>query len=517
MKDSKIQRTAIIIGAGPAGLTAAWELLRHTDILPIVIEQDYQVGGISKTINYKGNRIDIGGHRFFSQSDRILTWWLDFLPLLKTSDSLPAWLHYHGKSHSLPNHKREISFEPNAYMLIRPRKSRILFRGELMDYPLKIDTKFIKTLGYIELLRIMISYLSSFALLGKIKTLEDFYIKRFGRRLYNIFFKEYSEKVWGKPCSELSAEWGAQRVKSLSIRKTILHSMYKLLGIRMNKTETSLIEQFLYPQLGPGQLWETVAQKIVAYGGQILTRHKATHLYHNNNNISTIRITNMDNTLERILSADYVLSTMPIKHLAKGLSPLPPEEILLIGNMLPYRDFITVGVLCKSLSLSRPLDDQWIYIQDTGVAVGRIQIFNNWSPDMVADSNTWWLGLEYFCNKGDKIWELTDHELAEMARKELSQIKICTQQDVLDTFVVRMPKAYPVYSGSYEKFRQIRNYLDKFENLFAIGRNGMHRYNNQDHSMLAAMEAVAQIRSGTLDRERLWSINTEENYHESKS
>ncbi len=513
------KRTAIIIGAGPAGLTAALELLRHSDIHPIVLEKDEVVGGISRTIQYKGNRLDIGGHRFFSRSDRIMNWWLDILPLEDgVHDVNPIRVTYHNQSTGLKNGPLKHGSDKDQVMLVRPRKSRILFRGHLLNYPLQIRFDFLRALGFSELTHILVSYIKSSVFPRPEATLEDFYVNRFGYRLYSIFFRDYTEKVWGQSCSSLSAEWGAQRVKALSIGKTIYHALRQRLPFSSgrHKTETSLIEQFLYPKFGPGQMWENVASEIIALGGEIHFNQCVKAFQRFGDQIVSAEVVDTSNQNSNTLTGDYFLSTMPIRHFVRGLSPAPPEPIFDAATQLPYRDFITVGLLVKELSLKSKIKDQWIYIQDSHVYVGRIQIFNNWSPAMVANPDTWWLGLEYFCNSGDTLWTKTDEELIALARQELAQLGVCRMDHYIDGVVVRMPKAYPVYSGSYEQFHIVRDWLDQIENLYPIGRNGMHRYNNQDHSMLTAMEAVHQITNNCRNMDQLWNINTEDDYHESK-
>jgi protoporphyrinogen oxidase len=515
----KSPKTALIIGAGPAGLTAALELIKHTSIKPIVLEQDGIVGGISRTVRFKGNRIDIGGHRFFSRSEKVINWWLDILPPEQTLElQQPVPITYHGQSQLIKNATTHTTANPDKVMLVRPRKSRILFRGQLLDYPLKLSFRFLRILGVVELVHILFSYISSRLFQRKENNLEDFYINRFGVRLYQIFFKEYTEKVWGQPCQTLSADWGAQRVKTLSIGKTILHAIRQILPFKpaTHKTETSLIEQFMYPKFGPGQMWEEVTEKIVQGGGEIRMHHRVSQIHREENTIKSVMVIDTADNDSYMLAADYFISTMPIRNLLLGMLPTPSSEIQDLAFQLPYRDFITVGLLISELAFKEKLKDQWMYIQDTGVSVGRIQIFNNWSPAMVADPGTWWLGLEYFCTKGDTLWAHSDPELITLAKKELVILGVCKSADIIDGVVVRMPKAYPVYSGSYNQFDRIKEWLNGIDNLYPIGRNGMHRYNNQDHSMLTAIEAVTQIASGQRDMEGIWRINTEEDYHESK-
>ncbi len=358
------------------------------------------------------------------------------------------------------------------------------------------------------------------------KTLEDFFINRFGKELYNTFFKDYTHKVWGIPCSEIRPEWGAQRIKGLSISKAILHAIKSVFkkddSIHQKKTETSLIEQFMYPKFGPGQLWEELACKIKAKGGKIYLNCEVTGLASDQNEIIAVTVREIKSGESKEEKADYFFSTMPVKDLINSLNDVP-TKVTEIANGLIYRDFITVGLLLKELRIKNQTNhktihnivpDNWIYIQERDVKVGRLQIFNNWSPYMVKDDETVWIGLEYFCNEGDELWSMPDEEFVEFAIDELEKIEIINKNNVLDNIVIKMPKTYPAYFGSYDKFDDIRDHVDKIENLFLIGRNGMHRYNNQDHSMLTAMEAVKNIINNVKTKENIWNVNTEEEYHE---
>jgi protoporphyrinogen oxidase len=522
------RRTAIIIGAGPAGLTAAYELIARAGVQPIVLEMSEYMGGLARTINYKGNRIDIGGHRFFSKSDRVMEWWFSFLPLQSLGDT-GARIKYQGGQRSVagaaaaPDPERE-----NRVMLLRNRLSRILFTGRFFSYPITLSVDTVRKLGVFKTILIGFSYLRSLAFpIRPEKSLEDFFINRFGRWLYYMFFKTYTEKVWGVPCSQISAEWGAQRIKGLSIYKALLHILKTALrpwrsDIFQKDSETSLIESFLYPKFGPGQMWEEVALRVSAGGGQILTGFRVDRIEHRDHRtVTAIWATHTETGERRRFGGDYFFSSMPVRELTAALDPEPPAPIREIAAGLIYRDFITVGVLCRRLSVREKLEggrikDNWIYIQEPDVLVGRLQIFNNWSPYMVSDPDTVWIGLEYFCYEGDDLWRKTDSELAALAKDELQQLKFVGPEDVLDSTVIRMPKAYPAYFGSYDRFGEISAYTDGFDNLFLVGRNGMHRYNNQDHSMLAAMTAVDNIIDGVRSRENLWALNTEMDYHEEK-
>jgi protoporphyrinogen oxidase len=359
-------------------------------------------------------------------------------------------------------------------------------------------------------------------------TLEDFLINRFGHELYATFFRGYTEKVWGVPCRDIPAEWGAQRIKGLSITALVKHalqSLYRRSGdIAQKGIETSLIEQFLYPKLGPGQLWEKVARLVQARGGQVEYNTRVLRLQHDGQCLQAVEVQRADGT-RQTLAADYVFSSMPIRDLIAGLTPQAPDAVRKVADGLPYRDFMTVGLLLRRLRLGGNVDgrglrarvpDNWIYVQEPEVKVGRIQIFNNWSPYMVADPETVWIGLEYFVNEGDALWSMADEAMAAFAIDELEKIRVIERDDVLDHVVIRMPKTYPAYFGTYERFSEIRDYLSQLENLYPLGRNGMHRYNNQDHSMLTAMTAVDGILSGTDVRDALWQINAEQDYHETR-
>jgi len=344
-------------------------------------------------------------------------------------------------------------------------------------------------------------------------------INRFGRTLYRLFFKDYTEKVWGMPCDKIAAEWGAQRIKGISVRKVIEHALKSVRrpqgkDIAQKDTETSLIEQFLYPKFGPGQLWEEVARQVEAMGGKILLHHNVKRLYTRDNEtlIAGIAAVN-DLTGETLyLEGEYFFSTMPVQELIGGLDGLVPDKVRETAAGLQYRDFITAGILLKRLS--QELKDTWIYIQEKDVKVGRLQLFNNWSPFMVKDPDTVWVGMEFFCSQTDDFWKLPDAEILQLAIGELEKIGLAAKEDVLDGTVLRMEKTYPAYFGSYDQFDRIRDYTDRFENLFLIGRNGMHKYNNSDHSMLTAMVAVDNICAGIRDKANIWAINTEQEYHE---
>jgi len=526
-----MSETAIIIGAGPAGLTAAYELVTKTNIQPIILEQSADMGGISKTVVYKGNRIDIGGHRFFSKSDVVMQWWQQILPLqgVGTNEVIPNEITYHRK-------KTTVAFSPNGpnpdqtdrVMLIRKRVSRIFYLRKFFDYPISLSFHTLQNLGVVRVIKIGISYVAIRLFpLKKVTTLEEFFINRFGRELYKTFFKDYTEKVWGMPCNAIAADWGAQRIKELSVSKAIMHAIKSVFkksnSIQQKEVVTSLIEQFMYPKLGPGQMWETVASIIREKGGIIITNAKVNSVNVQNNAIQSVSYINTLNGNTHSVSGNYFFSTMPVKELIAAMGNIVPINIQNISNGLQYRDFITVGLLLNKLSIANTsnstlhnnlVPDNWIYIQEREVKIGRLQIFNNWSPYLVADPSKVWIGLEYFCNEGDALWQMDDKTFIQFAIDELHSIGIIDKQDVMDSTLIRMPKTYPAYFGTYHQFNVIRQFTDSFTNLFLIGRNGMHKYNNQDHSMLTAIAAVNNIIHGITSKDNIWAINTEEDYHE---
>jgi protoporphyrinogen oxidase len=514
-----VTRTAVIVGAGPAGLTAAYELLQRSDMRVVVIESDIQVGGISKTINYRGNRMDLGGHRFFSKSDWVMRWWQSILPVAAPDAAEPAYLAYHGQVRNWSaSHVAATGADADRVMLVRSRLSRIFYRRRFLDYPLKLSAATLRNLGAAYTASVGASYLySKFAPRKPELTLEDFLINRFGKRLYCTFFRDYTQKVWGVPCSEISAEWGAQRIKGLSIRKALTHAItrpFRSTNTEQKTTETSLIERFLYPKLGPGQMWEEVARRVIAAGGEICLQTSAVALVHDDARIRAVRMCDVRSGATRTIDCDFLLSTMPLKTLVEQLQPTDPL-VASAATDLPYRDFMTVGLLVSRMRGGGKMPpDNWIYIQEPDVKIGRLQIFNNWSPALVADPDTVWLGLEYFCARGDELWSQADGTFIDFAAAELAKIGLIDRAAVLDGTVVRVPGAYPAYFGSYRHIGRIRGFLDRFQNLLPIGRNGMHRYNNQDHSMLAARAAVDYMLQASGDKSALWAVNAEDEYHE---
>ena len=515
-------KRVIIIGAGPAGLTAGYELLKENeDYEVIILEEDSQVGGISKTVRYNGNRMDIGGHRFFSKDESVMEFWKELMPIQgepsfddkKLNREKP--LEKNG-----PNPEKE-----DRVMLVRDRVSRIYYLKKFFDYPVSLKLETFTNMGLVRTIKAGFSYLKSIFVKKKETSLENFYINRFGKVLYSMFFEKYTEKLWGRHPSNISADWGAQRVKGVSITAVIKDMFRKIFKPNSKEVETSLIEQFWYPKYGPGQLWETLASEIEARGGKILKKHSVQKVNVNENKIVSVECV-FDGKIE-VFSGDIFISSMPLKDLIADMKEEKiPEEIKDIALGLPYRDFLTVGLLLKKLNLKNKtkvktlgniVPDCWIYVQEPDVKLGRIQIFNNWSPYMVSDpEEKVWIGLEYFCNEGDKYWNMTDSEFVEFAISELISMGLIEKEDVLDAHREKVKKAYPAYFDTYEKIDKLIEYLNGFENLYCIGRNGQHRYNNMDHSMVTAMEAVKNIKNNISSKDNIWKVNTEKEYHEIK-
>jgi protoporphyrinogen oxidase len=528
-----IPKGVVVIGAGPAGLTAAYELSEAGRSDVVVFDADAQVGGLSKTVVHHGNRIDIGGHRFFSKSDWVMRWWLDKLPIADDdepatmkSDGGHAFLAYQGMKRSLPLGTASRG-SGDATMLIRDRLSRILFGGKLFAYPLKIDVATAWKLGPVACALFAVSYMRAHAFPVRPEaTLEDFFINRFGRRLYLRFFKTYTEKVWGRSCRDISAAWGAQRVKGLSISRAIAHAFRQVFSSKSAARETSLIEHFLYPRLGPGQMWETVADRVTAAGVELRTSTRVTGLKLVDRRIVEVETEDVASGRRTRRAADHVISTMPIRELVAALDGDVPSHVREVAGALEYRDFMTVGLLYRKLARTEDaaiagraaVPDNWIYVQEPDVKVGRLQIFNNWSPYLVARDDAapdkTWVGLEFFCAEGDALWSSTDDDMIALAKREMRQIGMAMPDDCVDAVVLRMPKAYPGYYGAYEHFDEVRAFLDGIENLWCVGRNGMHRYNNQDHSMLSAKRAVEAIVAGSTDKSAIWAVNIDDSYHE---
>lgn len=463
-------RQVVVIGAGPAGLTAAVELCRRRYAVT-VLEKDRLVGGIARTESYKGYHFDIGGHRFFTKVPEVERFWHDLL---------------------------------DGDFLTRPRISRLFYQGKFYDYPLR-PLNALSNLGPWTSLEVLLSYLQAqlFPYPNE-DTFEEWVCNRFGKKLYTIFFKTYTEKVWGLPCSEIRAEWAAQRIQGLSLPVAIRNALFGPPGEKVIKT---LIQQFHYPRLGPGMLWRAAADFVGRSGGLVHTEADVVALRHTGGRVTDVAARQAGR--ERVFDAAHVLSSMPLSELIAKLDPPAPPEVLAAARGLTYRDFLTVVLIARGRDL---FPDNWIYIHSPEVHVGRVQNFKNWSPDMVPDPETTSLGLEYFVNEGDALWTMADADLIDLGRREMAQIGLLRADDFLDGTVIRQPKAYPVYNGTYARYlATIKSYLQGFENLQTVGRNGLHKYNNQDHSMLTAMLAVRNLDG---ERHDVWDVNTERSYHE---
>ena len=485
------------------------ELLRKGYTNVTVVEMSSQVGGISRTHIHHGNRMDIGGHRFFSKSENVMRWWAGILPVEGQGTPL-------------------LSAEScDRIILQRNRLSRIFYIKKFFSYPISLNMATLKNLGFTRVVKIGCSYIK--AMLFPIKhekTLEDFIVNRFGRALYETFFRDYTYKVWGVPCNKIAADWGAQRIKGLSVTRVLVHAIKKFFSspqsIEQKNIETSLIERFWYPKYGPGSLWEAVADEVRALGGEVLMGQRVSrvHWEHADGHARVSGVSVCDaQGREILLPCSHCISSMPLRDLIRQLGDGVPEPVRQVAEGLVYRDFMTVGVLSKRLGNTRdgqPLQDNWIYVQEPDVFVGRIQLFHNWSPWLVADKSKFWLGMEYFASEGDQLWTMPDEEFTALAVRELVKLGFVRAEDVEDTVLLRVPKAYPAYFGSYGRVGEIQTFLDGIENLYPVGRNGMHRYNNMDHSMLSAMRTVDCI-SGHGEKSAIWKINAEQEYHETRS
>lgn len=523
-------KTAIIIGAGPAGLTAAYELLKRTDITPIILEKSGEAGGISKTLEYKGNRLDIGPHRLFSKSDRVMSWWMDMMPLQKEG---PVDLKYQNKSRSFDATRSNGHSDSEKVMLVVTRESRIYFMRTFFSYPLQLSIRTLRILGVPRTIRILTSYAAAKLFPRKPeKTLEDFLINRFGKELYLLFFKDYTEKVWGVPCDIISAEWGAARIKGVSLQKVLKEALKSFLkkkkkgDIAQKEKEVSLLEQFLYPRFGPGSLWEEVAGRVREMGGTILFNQDVRNISWDKDEILAIQTIDSQTGETATFEGDYYFSSMPVTELIAGMGGRVPGNVKEVAAGLLFRDFVTVGVLLKQLSIMNKktgqyerleIKDTWLYIQEPDVKVGRIMIYNNWGDGMIRDRfNSTWIGMEYFCYTTEDFWKMDDEGIKRQAIDELEKLGLARKEDVLDVSVQRMEKTYPAYFGTYDRFPEIREFVDRFDNLYLIGRNGMHKYNNSDHSMLCAMFAVDNILDGIRAKDNIWAISCEMEYPDEK-
>lgn len=513
-------KEVVIIGAGPAGITAGYELIKHRKEFKVtILEAENSLGGISKTITHASNYMDIGGHRFFSRSKKVTAWWRKVLPL----QARPAYDYYKTNRTVFLAKKGPNPQTDDKVLLRRQRFSRILYKHKFIDYPIKINLKTLFTLGIKNVYEFGKSYL--YALRHKLPetSLENFYINRFGRKIYEAFFESYTLKVWGKHPSELSADWGAQRVKGLSLSEVIINFFCKAFHLR-HRTETSLIQEFYYPKYGPGQMWERAANVYVSSGGKIIRNAKVTEIITEGNKVTQVGYKKDGKKL--YINADIVISSMPLKDLVFAIDKAP-ENVAKIARDLPYRDFVCVGVLLKRMKLKNNtkiktlyniIPDCWLYVQDKDVKLGRIQIYNNWSPYMVKDPKKYiWIGLEYFCSENDEYWKRNKQQWREVAVKDLLNAGIIYNKKDIRTYCVKkVLKAYPAYYGAYEHIDEVRDYVESFENLYCVGRNGQHRYNNMDHSMLTSFAAVKHIMGKSDNKKSVWEVNCEPIYHEKK-
>lgn len=522
-------KKALVIGGGPAGLTAAYELLKSGQNLDpserfevIVLEESGLLGGISRTVEYHGNRMDMGGHRFFSKDPRVNEWWRSMLPL----QGAPAY------DDIMLNRTPTLApggpdpQKTDRVMLNRNRVSRIYYDRKFFDYPISLKWETFKNMGLATTIQVGFSYLGSVLHKRKEDSLEDFYINRFGRKLYSMFFEKYTENLWGRSPKEIAPDWGAQRAKGLSVMTIVLDMFRKRFSHKQGgHVETSLIEEFSYPKLGPGQLWDVTGKEIEKLGGKILRGCRVVRLRKEDGRI--VSLTYEKDGQEQEMEGDVFISSMPLKDLVGGMNDVPEKEAA-IAKGLPYRDYMTLGVLVPRLNLENKtkiktigniVPDDWIYVHDRTVSMGRFQIYNNWSPYMVKDlEHTVWIGLEYFCAEGDRMWNMTEKEFSDFAVKEMVQMGLIDSTDVvMDTHMERVKKAYPAYFDTYKDIDVLRAYLDTIDNLYCVGRNGQHRYNNIDHSMVTSFETVKNILNNVRERDNIWNVNTEKEYLESSS
>ena len=510
-------KIAVIIGAGPAGLSAAYNLLKLTDdIKPVILEELDCAGGISRTVFYNGNGTDIGPHRLFTKNDDILRMWEELLPLQGKPPVDDKILH------------REITVNPGGpdpdetdrVMLKRKRLSRIYYLRKFFDYPISLKASTILNMGLGRTFKAGMSYIKSCVVKRDENSLEDFMINRFGKVLYEMFFEKYTQKVWGLHPSKISKEWGEQRIKGLSLSKALLNAVLSPLKLLSNKhKETSLIDEYYYPKLGCSHLWNTMADEIIKMGGEIKFNSKVKDFDMDDNSIKAVVLENGEK-----IKGDYFISSMPVKYLVQGLKNVP-QDVADIADNLSYRDYMLVSFYCDKINLPNNTNiptfgniapDSWIYIQENDITAGRMHIMNNCSPYVIKDfEHKVLINLEYFCNEGDELWEKSDEDMINFGISELQKRDVITKENVLDSLRIKVKKAYPAYFGVYKDFDKVINYLNTIENLYCIGRNGQHKYNNMDHSMLSGLEAAKVIKDN-LAKEVLWAVNTEQEYHEIK-
>lgn len=470
--------SVVICGGGPAGLTAALELAKHGRVCRVLEQDPHYVGGIARTVEYRGYRFDLGGHRFFSKNEEIEDLWTEIL---------------------------------GTEMLTRDRLSRIFYKGRFYDYPIRA-TNALRNLGPVEAALCCLSYLrAKLRPHPQPRSLEDWVTNQFGARLFRIFFKTYTEKVWGMSTAELSADWAAQRIKGLSLWTVFTTALpwHRTPDSRGEITKT-LIDHFRYPRLGPGQCWDMAAQTLATRGMPVAMGERVVSIQHGDGSACAV-VTELPDGDRRVWLAEAVISSLPLRELVEILDPVPPPAVQAAARALRYRDFLTVALIISRDELFR---DNWIYIHDPTVKVGRIQNFKNWSPDMVPNDECTCVGMEYFCFEGDGLWSLPDQALTALAAKELAHLGFCSASEVVDGMVVRQAKAYPVYDGEYQDhILTIRNWLEAtVPNLWCVGRNGMHKYNNQDHSMMTALIAARRILG--LTTQDPWKVNGDAEYHE---
>lgn len=516
------KKKVVIIGAGPAGVSAAYELSKSGEFDIVIIEAQEKAGGISRTIEHHGYRLDIGPHRFFTKSERVRNLWNEILPAQGAPAEDDLLL---GRDIPLeaggPNPETD-----DKVILYRKRLTRIYFLRRLFPYPISLGWTTLENLGLARIVKIGFSYLRSAILPRPENNLEDFYINRFGKELYETFFRDYTKKVWGCDCSEIPKDWGAQRVKKLSVIVILRDLLANCFKLRKKEVQTSLIDSFYYPKLGAGQMYEALAERAEKNGVKILYRHRVTGLLARDGKIVSVKVDDLISGEQAEIAADHFISTMPISELIDGLQGLEiPPAVRNVSANLAYRDYIQVGLLFERMRLANEtaektlnnlIPDNWIYIQERDVTMGRLDIFNNFSPYLLADLQKVWLGCEYFCNQTDPIWNLPDRDVAELAAGELKKMSLIGEEEILDYKIIRQPKAYPSYFGVYKDFQLVQDFINQIGNLYLIGRNGMHKYNNMDHSILTGLIAADNIKSGISDKSNLWSVNTEEEYHEMK-